>query len=83
MLVTHLGTTSQRSHHRLLDAGDGAVLMEADTRHVWVDRQTGVKTAIPDGGAPGLSPGTRQRRDHAFLSSPLTFGVFLGQIPMA
>jgi acyl-CoA thioester hydrolase len=56
MLVTHLGTTSLRSRHRLVDAADGAVLMEADTRHVWVDRQTGVKTQIPDWARAGLVP---------------------------
>jgi len=56
MLVTHLGTTSLRSRHRLIDAGDGAVLMEADTRHVWVDLETGVKTPIPDWARAGLEP---------------------------
>ncbi len=56
MLVTHLGTTSMRSHHRLTDAGDGGVLMEADTRHVWIDRETGVKTPIPDWARAGLEP---------------------------
>jgi acyl-CoA thioester hydrolase len=56
MLVTHLGTTSLRSRHRLIDADDGAVLMEADTRHVWVDLQTGVKTPIPDWARAGVEP---------------------------
>lgn len=56
MLVTHLGTTSMRSSHRLIDASDGAVLMEADTRHVWFDTQTGVKTPIPDWARAGLEP---------------------------
>ena len=30
MLVTHLGTTSMRSHHRMVRVQDGAPLMEAD-----------------------------------------------------
>ena len=56
MLVTHMGTTSLRSRHRLIDAGDGAVLMEADMRYVWIDRQTGDKTSIPDWARAGLEP---------------------------
>jgi acyl-CoA thioester hydrolase len=56
MLVTHLGTTSLGSRHRLIDAVDGAVLMEADTRHVWGDLQTGVKTPIPDWARAGVEP---------------------------
>lgn len=54
MLVTHMGTTSMRSHHRLLRVPDGAVLMEADTRHVWIDRDTKGKAPIPDWGRAGL-----------------------------
>jgi acyl-CoA thioester hydrolase len=56
MLVTHLGTTSLRSRHRLIDARDRAVLMVADTRHVWVDLETGDKTPIPDWARAGLEP---------------------------
>src|ERR1700722_16719689 len=56
MLVTHLGTTSLRSRHRLIDPGDGGVLMEAETRHVWVGLGTGVKTPIPDWARAGLEP---------------------------
>ena len=48
MLVTHLGTTSMRSHHRLARVRDGVPLMEADMRHVWVDRESKRKTPIPD-----------------------------------
>ena len=54
MLVTHLGTTSLGSRHRVVDAGDGGVLLEADTRHVWIDRQTNRKTPIPDWARAGL-----------------------------
>jgi acyl-CoA thioester hydrolase len=56
MLITHLGTTSMRSHHRLIDPGDGAALMEAQMRHVWFDRQTGDKTPMPDWSRAGLEP---------------------------
>jgi acyl-CoA thioester hydrolase len=54
MLVTHLGTTSLRSRHRLIAAEDRAVLMEAEMRHVWVDRRAGDKTPIPDWARAGL-----------------------------
>jgi acyl-CoA thioester hydrolase len=54
MLVTHLGTTSMRSHHRLVRADDGALLMEADMRHVWIDRETKGKTPIPDWARAGI-----------------------------
>jgi acyl-CoA thioester hydrolase len=54
MLVTHMGTTSLHSRHRLIDAEDRAVLMEADMRHVWVDRTAGGKTPIPDWARAGL-----------------------------
>jgi acyl-CoA thioesterase FadM len=32
------------------------VLMEADMRYVWIDRQTGDKTSIPDWARAGLEP---------------------------
>jgi acyl-CoA thioester hydrolase len=54
MLVTHLGTTSLRSHHRLLRVDDGAALMEADMRHVWIDRETKRKTPIPEWARTGI-----------------------------
>lgn len=56
MLVTHIGTTSLGSRHRLYRASDRALLLEADTRHVWVDTATGVKTPIPDWARAGLEP---------------------------
>jgi acyl-CoA thioester hydrolase len=54
MLVTHLGTTSLRSHHRLVRVGDRASLMEADMRHVWIDRETKRKTPIPEWARAGV-----------------------------
>jgi acyl-CoA thioester hydrolase len=54
MLVTHLGTTSLRSRHRLVRVDDGAALMEADMRHVWVDRETKRKTPIPEWARTGI-----------------------------
>jgi acyl-CoA thioester hydrolase len=54
MLVTHLGTTSMRSHHRLVRVDGGALLMEADMRHVWIDRETKGKTPIPDWARAGI-----------------------------
>jgi acyl-CoA thioester hydrolase len=56
VLVTQMGTTSLGSRHRLIDPGEGAVLMEADMRYVWFDRQTGDKTPIPDWARAGLEP---------------------------
>jgi acyl-CoA thioester hydrolase len=56
MLVTHLGTTSLRSRHRLLHAEDGDPLMEAEVRHVWIERETKLKTAIPDWARAGIEP---------------------------
>jgi acyl-CoA thioester hydrolase len=55
MLVTHLGTTSLRSRNRLLRT-DGDVLMEADVRHVWIDRESKLKTPIPDWARAGIEP---------------------------
>ena len=56
MLLTHLGTTSMRSHHRMVRVPDGAPLMEADMRHVWIDRETQRKTPIPDWARTGVEP---------------------------
>jgi len=56
MLVTHLGTTSMRSHHRMVRVQDSAPLMEADMRHVWIDRETQRKTPIPDWARAGVEP---------------------------
>jgi acyl-CoA thioester hydrolase len=56
MLVIHLGTTSLRSRNRLLRVDDGAVLMEAEVRHVWIERTTKHKTPIPDWARAGIEP---------------------------
>ena len=56
MLVTHLGTTSLGSRHRVRRASDGTLLLDAETRHVWIDRATGQKMPIPDWARAGLEP---------------------------
>jgi acyl-CoA thioester hydrolase len=59
-LVTHLGTTSMSTSHRFRRTRDEAPLLEAETRHVWVDRATAIKTPIPDWARAGLAPWYRQ-----------------------
>lgn len=54
-VVTHMGMTSVTSRHRFR-AGDGRELLDATMRHVFVDRETGAKTAIPDWARAGLKP---------------------------
>ena len=53
--VTHLGTTSVVSAHRLRRRG-GDLLLDAEIRHVWIDRATGTKTPMPDWARAGLAP---------------------------
>jgi acyl-CoA thioester hydrolase len=60
-LVTHLGTTSMSTDHRFTRTSDRAPLLEAQTRHVWVDRATAAKTPIPDWARAGLAPWYRRR----------------------
>jgi acyl-CoA thioester hydrolase len=57
-LITHIGTTSMTTAHTFTRTRDGAALLEADTRHVWVDRETGIKTPMPDWARAGLAPWT-------------------------
>jgi len=52
-VVTNLGTTSVTSRHRFRRA-TGEPLLDADIRHVFVDRQTAVKTPMPDWARTGL-----------------------------
>jgi acyl-CoA thioester hydrolase len=52
-LVTRLGTTSITSRHRFRRA-TGDPLLEAEIRHVFIDRATAVKTPIPDWARAGL-----------------------------
>jgi len=58
-VVTRLGTTSVTSAHRFRRAGE--LLLDAEIRHVFVDRETAVKTPMPDWARTGLerwySPG--------------------------
>ncbi len=56
IVVTHLGTTSIVSQHRI--CRDGETLVEVEIRHVMVDRATWSKTPIPDWGRAGLAPWT-------------------------
>lgn len=50
--VTHLGTTSLRTHYRFLRAGK--LLLTATLRHVFVHEGTSTKTPIPDWARAGL-----------------------------
>lgn len=52
--VTHLGTTSVRTAYRFLRADE--LLLEANLRHVFVDRGTPNKTAMPGWARAGLEP---------------------------
>lgn len=50
--VTHLGTTSLRTHYRFVRAGK--LLLTATLRHVFVQEGTSLKTPIPDWARAGL-----------------------------
>jgi acyl-CoA thioester hydrolase len=50
--VAHLGHTSFRTRH--VARSGGATIAEGELRHVLVERQTGVKTPIPDWMREGL-----------------------------
>lgn len=52
-VVTNLGTTSVTSAHRFRRPG-GELLLDAEIRHVFVDRETAVKTPMPDWARAGL-----------------------------
>lgn len=54
--VTHLGTTSIGSEHRI--SRDGQLLVEGTLRHVMVDPQALTKTPIPDWLREQLGPWT-------------------------
>jgi acyl-CoA thioester hydrolase len=54
--VAHLGTTSMTFHDAITRPADGVLLAEIELRYVWIDRATGVKTAIPDWARDGLVP---------------------------
>ncbi|MFZ0089649.1 MAG: thioesterase family protein [Solirubrobacteraceae bacterium] len=54
-VVTRMGTTSLTSGHRFR-RGDGALVLDATIRHVFVDPATGSKTAIPRWARAGLEP---------------------------
>jgi acyl-CoA thioester hydrolase len=55
-LVTHIGTTSMTTEHTFIGTRDDAPLLDAWTRHVWVDRATGAKTPMPDWARTGMAP---------------------------
>jgi acyl-CoA thioester hydrolase len=52
--VAHFGTTSLATEYRF--TRDRVLLLEASLRHVFVDRETAVKTPIPDWAREGLAP---------------------------
>jgi acyl-CoA thioester hydrolase len=54
-VVIRIGTTSITSRHRFRRT-TGELLLEAEIRHVFVDRQTAAKTPIPDWARTGLEP---------------------------
>ena len=51
--VKHVGTTSVTTSYRFLRADQ--LLLEAQLRHVFVDRETATKTPIPDWARDGLA----------------------------
>ena len=63
--ATALGTTSLTTEYRFL-RGD-ALLLEATLRHVFIDRETGAKTPIPDWARVGLAPWTFHQAADAAL----------------
>ena len=52
--VTRIGTTSTVTHLTAERVGDGAVLAEADLRHVFIDVATLEKTEIPEEVRAGM-----------------------------
>jgi acyl-CoA thioester hydrolase len=52
--VAHFGSTSLATEYRF--TRDQDVLLNASVRHVFVDRETAVKTRIPDWARAGLAP---------------------------
>jgi acyl-CoA thioester hydrolase len=52
--ITRMGTTSITSAHRFRRAS-GEPLLEAEIRHVFIDRVTAAKTPIPDWARDGLT----------------------------
>ena len=58
--VTHLGTTSIVSDHRI--SRDGDLVVEGTLRHVLVERQALAKTQIPEWMRDQLAPWTVEQR---------------------
>ena len=56
VVVTYLGRTSFRTQHTANCGGE--LIAEAELRHVLVDRETVVKTPLPDWLREGLEPWT-------------------------
>jgi acyl-CoA thioester hydrolase len=54
--VAQLGTTSVTLHDAITRAADGAPIAELELRYVWVNRETGAKTPVPDWARSKLSP---------------------------
>jgi acyl-CoA thioester hydrolase len=54
--VRRLGTTSVTSAFRFRRADGGDQLLDAEIRHVWIDRATAAKTPMPDWARAGLAP---------------------------
>ncbi|HET8979448.1 MAG TPA: acyl-CoA thioesterase [Solirubrobacteraceae bacterium] len=54
-VVTRIGTTSITSEHRFRRL-DGELILDAEIRHVFVDRATATKMPMPDWARAGLQP---------------------------
>jgi acyl-CoA thioester hydrolase len=52
--VTNIGTTSVTTAYRFVRDDD--LLLEARLRHVFVDKETAIKTPMPDWAREGLAP---------------------------
>jgi acyl-CoA thioester hydrolase len=76
--VLHMGTTSLTTRHRFRREGDGELILDAEIRHVFVDRSTTTKTPIPDWARAGLEP-WRAREPGASDQSSVSGG--LGDLP--
>jgi acyl-CoA thioester hydrolase len=74
--VRHLGTTSVTSAFCFRRV-DGHQLLDAEIRHVWIDRTTAAKTPMPDWAREGLAPWYVGESESSSGS-----GRGLGQIPM-
>jgi acyl-CoA thioester hydrolase len=79
--VMHMGNTSLSTRHRFRRADGGELILEAEIRHVFVDRSTAVKTPIPGWARAGLEPWQAPQSGLGDQSSPLEDLGGLGDLP--